>query len=568
MDLTKHYSTTKTPQTEPIPGRTDMVQNNAGGYGWEVNKWQQLERFLVLGTEGGTYYLGEREMTKKNCNAAMACIKEDGVRAVQTLVAISEAGRARNNDYALFVLAMAAKHGNQKTKEAANANLHRVARIGTHLFHYAKFIKNFGGWGTGQVRWIGRWYNKKRAEKLAYQMVKYQQRDGWSHADLLRLCHPKPATPDHNALFRWAIKGMEKDQRSVEEVPDALRLVWAFEQAKRIAGTTNSPTKEQTRAVIKLVSDYRLPHEAVPNSMKRDPEMWEALLQSMPPGAVLRNMGRFQSLGMLSNTSDAMKQVRSTLLDAEKVKRARLHPMSVLVALVIYKQGHGGRGNLSWDPCGKGTDTLDELFYLSFGAVEPTGKRLCLALDVSGSMDWATISDWENRHGWASRGFKHKGEYMPITPRVAAAAMAMVTARVEEDYEIVGFSDKLVHLDVSPRQRLDDIVRYMKGIPMGGTDCALPVKMAIEKKIAVDAFVLYTDNETWHGSHHVVQLLQQYRQQMGVAAKLITVNMVANTTSVADPTDAGMLDVCGFDTSVPNVISTFISPPPSVDLKG
>ena len=46
MDLTKHYSTTNTPQTEPIPGRTDMVQNDAGGYGWEVNKWQQLERFL------------------------------------------------------------------------------------------------------------------------------------------------------------------------------------------------------------------------------------------------------------------------------------------------------------------------------------------------------------------------------------------------------------------------------------------------------------------------------------------------------------------------------------------
>ena len=126
------------------------------------------------------------------------------------------------------------------------------------------------------------------------------------------------------------------------------------------------------------------------------------------------------------------------------------------------------------------------------------------------------------------------------------------------EYEIVGFSHNLVHLDVSPRQRLDDIVRYMSGIPMGGTNCSLPVKMALEKKIAVDAFVLYTDNETWHGEGHVVQLLQEYRQKMGVAAKLITVNMVANTCTVADPTDGGMLDCVGFDTSVPNVISSFI----------
>lgn len=561
--LTKHFSTTNTPQTEPIPGRTDMVRNNAGGYGWEVNKWQQLERFLVLGTEGGTYYLGEDQLTKANCNSAMACIKEDGVRVVQTVVGISDAGRARNNDYALFVLAMAAKHGDQKTKEAANANLHRVARIGTHLFHYAAYIKNFGGWGTGQTRWIGRWYTKKRADKLAYQMVKYQQRDGWSHADLLRLCHPKPPTPEHNALFRWAIKGMEQEHReNAADVPEALRLVWAFEQAKKIDQHPNLSANGKVKELIKLVTEYRLPHEAVPNSAKKSPEMWEALLQSMPPGAVLRNMGRFQSLGMLSNTSDAMKQVRSTLLDAEKVKRARLHPLSVLVALVVYKQGHGGRGNLSWDPCGKGTDTLDELFYLSFGAVEPTGKRLCLALDVSGSMDFETISNWGNRGGYFGSRYTHKGQYMPITPRVAAAAMAMVTARVEDQYEIVGFSHNLVHLDVSPRQRLDDIVKYMKTIPMGGTNCALPVQMAIDKNIAVDAFVLYTDSETWQGSSHVIQLLQQYRQKVGVAAKLITVNMVANSVTVADPKDAGMLDVCGFDTSVPNVISTFISDDP------
>jgi 60 kDa SS-A/Ro ribonucleoprotein len=309
--------------------------------------------------------------------------------------------------------------------------------------------------------------------------------------------------------------------------------------------------------VIRLVQEYRLPHETVPNELKKSPELWEALLDSMPPGAVLRNMGRFQSLGMLSNTSEAMRKVRATLLDEERVKRARLHPLSVLVALVVYKQGHGGKGNLSWDPCGKGVDTLDELFYLSFGAVEPTGKRLCLAVDVSGSMDWGTISDW-GRSGYGTRHI-HKGEYMPITPRVAAAAMSMVTARVERDYEIVGFSHNLVHLDVSPRQRLDDIVQYMSRVPMGGTDCALPVKMALQKKILVDAFVLYTDSETWAGSGHVVQLLQQYRQAMGVPAKLITVNMVANSCSVADPTDAGMLDVVGFDTSVPNVLSSFIA---------
>jgi 60 kDa SS-A/Ro ribonucleoprotein len=35
------------------------------------------------------------------------------------------------------------------------------------------------------------------ADDLAHQAVKYQQRDGWSHGDLLRLAHPKALASDN-----------------------------------------------------------------------------------------------------------------------------------------------------------------------------------------------------------------------------------------------------------------------------------------------------------------------------------------------------------------------------------
>jgi 60 kDa SS-A/Ro ribonucleoprotein len=40
-------------------------------------------------------------------------------------------------------------------------------------------------------------------------------------------------------------------------------------------------------------------------------------------------------------------------------------------------------------------------------------------------------------------------------------------------------------------------------------------------------------------------------------AKLIVVGMVSNGFSIADPNDAGMLDVVGFDTSAPAVMADF-----------
>jgi 60 kDa SS-A/Ro ribonucleoprotein len=122
----------------------------------------------------------------------------------------------------------------------------------------------------------------------------------------------------------------------------------------------------------------------------------------------------------------------------------------------------------------------------------------------------------------------------------------------------MGFSHKLVKVDISPRQRLDDAVKTVAAIPMGGTDCALPMVWALENKVKADAFIVYTDSETWFGKIHPVEALRQYRDKMGIAAKLIVVGMVSNGFTVADPDDGGMLDVVGFDTATPSVISDFV----------
>jgi 60 kDa SS-A/Ro ribonucleoprotein len=114
-----------------------------------------------------------------------------------------------------------------------------------------------------------------------------------------------------------------------------------------------------------------------------------------------------------------------------------------------------------------------------------------------------------------------------------------------------------VPLGISPRERLDDAVRRTNGLPFGRTDCALPMLYATERSIEVDVFVVYTDSETWSGQIHPVQALRQYREKTGIPAKLIVQAFVANRFSIADPNDAGMLDVIGFDTAVPTLIRDF-----------
>ena len=69
--------------------------------------------------------------------------------------------------------------------------------------------------------------------------------------------------------------------------------------------------------------------------------------------------------------------------------------------------------------------------------------------------------------------------------------------------------------------------------------------------------MIYTDSETWAGSVHPSQALGLYRERIGIPAKLVVVGMASNGFSIANPNDAGMLDVVGFDTATPQLIADF-----------
>lgn len=535
------FSTKATSQRERLPG-TKQVANSAHGYVWQVDDWVRLDRFLILGSEGGTFYVSERKLTVENASAVAACITADGARAVRRIVEVSQSGRAPKNDAAIFALAMCAKLGDDATRGAAYEALSKVCRIGTHLMQFAEYAQGFGGWGRGMRKAVAGWFNDKPASDLAYQLVKYQSRNGWSNRDLLRLAHPRAASPSHDRLFSWVTKGALSEDIASDA---SLAILVAMEEAKRVS---------QVKDIVRLIRAHNLPREALPTPWLTLPEVWEALLAEMPMTAMLRNLATMTRIGLLSSSSAATQLVCERLTDGHRLHKARVHPVGVLAALLTYRSGHSARGQSSWRANAKIVDALDAAFYRSFKSLEPTGKRMLLALDVSGSMSEGSIAGIPG-----------------LNPRVGSAAMSLVTATTEQNHAFVAFTaaaggyggqwgggqSGITPLAISARQRLDDVVREISRLPMGGTDCALPMIWAQKEGCDFDTFVIYTDNETWAGSVHPAQALRAYREARGIPAKLVVVGMTSNGFSIADPEDAGMMDVVGFDTATPPVISDF-----------
>ena len=529
--LTK-FSLRRTRQSEPIPG-TRQVPNRAGGYAWAVDDWARLRRFLILGSEGGSFYAHEWTLTRENATATWACIERDGPRAVKEIVAISTDGRAAKNDAAIFALAMAASATEDATRKLALDALPQVCRTGTHLFAFARSVEQFRGWGRSLRRGVGAWYAGQTPDKLAYQAIKYRQREGTSHRDLLRLAHPGaktragnprlPVTDEHARLFEWIVRGGE-----TAALP---QIVTGFVAAQ------NARTAMQAAA---LVREHKLPREAVKPEHLESAEVWTALLEGMPMTALLRNLATLTRVGVIAPGSDGTARAIAQITDGERLRRARVHPIAVLSALRTYASGHGVRGRHTWDPVAQVVDALDAAFYAAFGNVEPAGTRTLLALDVSASMTWGEMAGVPG-----------------LTPRDASAAMALVTAATEPRHEFTAFTTGLTPLAISPRQRLDDVVRNVSDLPFGGTDCALPMLYALKAKREIDTFVIYTDSETWAGSVHPVQALREYRERSGIAARLVVIGMVSNGFTIADPNDPGMLDIVGFDTATPAVVAGF-----------
>jgi 60 kDa SS-A/Ro ribonucleoprotein len=276
---------------------------------------------------------------------------------------------------------------------------------------------------------------------------------------------------------------------------------------------------DNEKEIVRLIRDYGIVRECIPTKWLNSVDVWEALLENMPITAMIRNLGKMTSIGLLKPLSSASRKVVETIQDEKILLSGRVHPLNVLVALRTYQNGHGDKGSLTWTPNQQIVSALDSAFYTSFGAVEPTNKGWMLALDCSASMTW------QNCCG------------MQITPREASAAMAMLAMKTEKNHLVTGFTSGsgISELPVNSKMALNDVVDVIQRQNIGGTDCSLPMQYATAHNLQVDVFVVYTDNETRHGIIHPIQALRKYREKTGNPAKLVVCGATSTEFTIADP---------------------------------
>ena len=808
----------------------DQVQNNAGGFVWQISDKEQVIRYLIIGSEGGNYYQTPQQVSSQcaSCVLRMTRTPDNFKWLIETIRQVSMEGRAAKQESTLLALATAivfAPTPGTKT-EALNA-VNDCVRILTHMYMLIGYIKIFSkaghptptipysssvpsppakggevtvvvgsGFGRGIRRVFGEYFYSRTGIEIANLITKYQNREGWTIKDVLTLIHidPKRMKDDDGRLaIDHVFKTKEEFAEILKTAPpspavilfNAIKEIHTLsEQIARppvnpsLASLPNYQSISDLNHIAHLITTAGLSREHLPSQLFKQRRIWEALLtnkgpsgkgKGMPLTALIRNLGKLSTqeikiieartyrdespsgkLAYSLSTAPTMtpafppghtqhytEYIFHRLTNKHDIKYTKIHPYTILVAMLTYKKGQGDKGSLTWVPNVHILDALDHAFKLAFQNITPTGKRIKIALDVSGSMSAAFCTGspivncatasiammmmtlyverggapgvpppnggssaplegsslglssvasvvggrtplWKTTHlpdgrtlyentetnqcqftkpdgfsvapqvagGGVAPGAANRaklaplGGATPLAPLGGATPGATPRPLTTDEYRktkqylnlpltaeeeqrrqrqqsghytpspyygsssstapplylpecypaparqsnvtICAFSNTLTELTNAivgymdatsdpitglPRMSIDDALKLVE-MPFSSTDCALPIVRALENREPVDAFVIYTDSETYMGKIHPQAALEEYRRTMGIDAKLIVVGMTSNCLTIADPKDLNTLNLAGFDTATPRLINDFIAggslcPPPT-----
>uniref|UniRef100_A0A3Q0RXV2 Ro60, Y RNA binding protein n=1 Tax=Amphilophus citrinellus TaxID=61819 RepID=A0A3Q0RXV2_AMPCI len=508
---------------EMLPlNKNNHTLNSTGGGSWEISDKAKLCRFLCYGSEGSLYNTREDERIRmENAGALLSMLQESrGAEVVEEIKRFTQDGRAVRMGPTIFALALCSQHSESNTRQAAFKALKDVCCDPAHLFDFIQFKKELkvdmkcGIWGRALRRALSDWYNDQDAMSLAAAVTKCKKRKGWSHQDLLRLSHTKPAKDAIALISKYVTKGWKEVQVAYEDKENSEEVLSVFSYLEVVEKVKHS--RDETE-VVTLIEEHKLEQEQLLTEHLKSNQIWSALLKEMPLHSMLKMLGRLTFRKVLEPGSSQTHFVCDRIQSETALKKAKIHPFSILLASENYKKGQGYQGKPKWEADKSILKAMDSAFYTSFMNVEPVGKCFVVAVDVSTSLT-------------------------SVVPGTSVSTAAAILARTEADTHVLVYSEgTVVPFSVSADMTLKEL--QSKRI-----DCTLPITWATENGKAVDVFIIVTNNP-------LKFVLCEYSQQAsGANSKLVMCGLTNIGNSIAHTEDRGLLSISGFDLGAFSII--------------
>lgn len=277
--------------------------------------------------------------------------------------------------------------------------------------------------------------------------------------DVLNLVHasPDPAKPWQGALFRYALDRRHHPESAIAPASDPMLT------AHR--ALTALPVDER-RAVVTgpggagRLAEAGMTWEAVAGRLDgpMDAAVWEAVIPSMGPMALLRNLRNFDEAGV---SDEVAAQVAARISDPGEVARSRQFPFRYLAA-------HRHAPSPRW------AAPLEQALGHSLANVPALPGRTLILVDRSDSMFWDTVS-----------------ERSTLTRADAAAVFGAALAMRAEQADLVEFGWSSAEVPFTAGEPVLDVLSRFHSL--GGTHTARALRFRYQEH---DRVLIVTDEQT------------------------------------------------------------------------
>uniref|UniRef100_A0A3Q0RLE8 Ro60, Y RNA binding protein n=1 Tax=Amphilophus citrinellus TaxID=61819 RepID=A0A3Q0RLE8_AMPCI len=487
---------------------------------WGLDSFDKAKlcRFLCYGSEGSLYNTREDERIRmENAGALLSMLQESrGAEVVEEIKRFTQDGRAVRMGPTIFALALCSQHSESNTRQAAFKALKDVCCDPAHLFDFIQFKKELkvdmkcGIWGRALRRALSDWYNDQDAMSLAAAVTKCKKRKGWSHQDLLRLSHTKPAKDAIALISKYVTKGWKEVQVAYEDKENSEEVLSVFSYLEVVEKVKHS--RDETE-VVTLIEEHKLEQEQLLTEHLKSNQIWSALLKEMPLHSMLKMLGRLTFRKVLEPGSSQTHFVCDRIQSETALKKAKIHPFSILLASENYKKGQGYQGKPKWEADKSILKAMDSAFYTSFMVRFDFHNFSQIVREDS------VISSW----------------IIQMNTHVL----------VYSEGTVVPFS---VSADMTLKEATDELLQSKR------IDCTLPITWATENGKAVDVFIIVTNNPLWTDTASPVESLKKHREASGANSKLVMCGLTNIGNSIAHTEDRGLLSISGFDLGAFSII--------------
>ena len=362
--------------------------------------------------------------------------------------------------------------------------------------------------GSAPKRCVRRWLDQRTDAALFAASVG----NAPSLMDVVKMVHPKPSTPEREALYGYLL-GREVAR---ETLPAVVQRFEAFKAGDRL----NVPD-----VPFQMLTAVGLSRREWCDVARRG--SWQMTRMNLNTFA---RHGVFQEPKMT-------EQIAARLRDASEIARSRVFPYQLLAA---YRSADSAVPSAV-------RDALEDAMELAVANVPRIDGQVYVCPDVSGSMRSPVTG-------------RRKGATTTIRCVDVAALVTAAIIRRNPTAEVLPFEQSVIRLRLSPRDSVMTNAERLASVGGGGTCVSAPLAQLNGRKAKGDLVVIVSDNQSWVDAAGArgTAMLREWNvfRARNPRARLVLIDLQPYSTTQATERE-DILNVGGFSDQVFEVLAEF-----------